>query len=83
MKISITPTLSENFNKIKQAWPQPVYLPISKKSNEYRYFKCTAVSISILNVENTVASISILSSIEVFFSIDIDIFSKKHFITYF
>ena len=30
---------------------QTVFLPIPKKSNEYRYLKCTAVSISILNVE--------------------------------
>ena len=28
-----------------------VFLPIPQKSNEYRYLKCTAVSISILNVE--------------------------------
>ena len=32
-------------------WMGPVFLLIPKNSNEYQYLKCTAISISILNVE--------------------------------
>ena len=35
----------------KNTSSEPVILPIPKKSNMYQYLKCTAISISIQNVE--------------------------------
>ena len=52
-------------------------LPIPKNSNEYRYLKCTAISISILNVEKYWGSISQYPSRYWI------IFSSTNFITFF
>ena len=53
---------------------RPVFLQIPKNSNEYRYLKCTAISISISMWKNTEAVSVSHQDIEVFFSINIDTF---------
>ena len=48
-----------SFKNVKVCLFCTVLLQVTKKSNEYRYYKCTAISILILNVEKYLGSICI------------------------
>ena len=60
-----------------------VLLPIPKNSNEYRYLKCTAILILILNVKKYWGSISIPSRSSIFQYQYPYLIYKTHFITFF